>query len=140
MKIFVDTDILLDFLGDRRPYSKFALALFREADQNDLKLCISANSITTAYYILTKLSTEKKARALITELLEILLIVPVDKGILKLAFSSEFKDVEDSVQHYSALASGNIEFIVTRNLRDYRLSLLPVVGPEEMVNRLGLKI
>lgn len=140
MNIFLDTDILLDFLGDRRPFSKFALALFKEAENNDLKLYTSANSITTTYYILTKLSTEKNARTLITELIDVLQIIPVDKGILKLAFSSEFKDVEDSVQHYSALASGNIDFIVTRNLRDYRLSLLPVAGPEEMVNRLGLKI
>jgi predicted nucleic acid-binding protein len=129
--VFLDTDILIDFLGDRKPFSKFALAIFVAGYNQKLRLHTSSNSITIAYYILSKQVSENKARELIMNLMERMNIVSVSQSILKNAFSSEFKDVEDAVQFFSAITIENMDCIVTRNLKDFKKSTLPVLSSEE---------
>ncbi len=130
--IFIDTDIILDFLGDRKPFAKFAVEIFIKADKKEIILYTSNNSITTSYYLLCKLTDEKKARSLLFGIMEYINIIPVTDKILKLAIKSDFKDFEDAVQHYCALTIDNIEFIITRNLNDYKKSQIPVIGPEQL--------
>jgi hypothetical protein len=131
--IFLDTDILLDFLGDRKPFSKFALQLFVNAHQKKVRLHCSANSITTAYYILSKLTTKKQARNLVLALMNQADIIPVSDNILKNAFDSDFDDVEDAVQFFCALTVKNMQCIITRNIKDYKKSTLPVLSSEEFL-------
>lgn len=88
--IFLDTDILIDFLGDRKPFSRFALTIFLNGHHKKIKLHTSANSITTAYYILGKHTTEKHARELVLGLINQVTIIPVTEDILANAFSSRF--------------------------------------------------
>lgn len=135
MKIFLDTDILPDFLGDRKPFSKFALEQFLNSHYKKVNLYISGNSITTAYYILSKLSSEKKARELVIDLMKQVKIVPLSENILTSAFRSEFNDV-DAVQFYSALTIEEIRYIVTRNIKDYKKSTIPVLSSEEVLLKL----
>jgi hypothetical protein len=132
-EIFLDTDIILDFLGDRKPFSKFALHLFVDAHQKKLKLYCSGNSITTAYYILGKLTTEKQARELVLGLMNQVNILSVSDSILKSAFGSSFNDVEDAVQFFCACTVKNIQCIVTRNIKDYKRSTIPVYSSEEFL-------
>jgi predicted nucleic acid-binding protein len=131
--IFIDTDIILDFLGDRKPFSKHAKYIFLQAHKGAAKLYTSGNTITTAYYILCKLTEEKKARKLIVELLEFIAILPVTDKILKTALNSDFRDYEDAVQHFCALTEYKISLIVTRNLKDYKNSQIEVIAPDEFV-------
>lgn len=128
---FLDTDILLDFLGKREPFAKHAAGIFIGAFRKKYSLYTSSNSITTAYYILCKDLAEKKARSLVEELVEHINIIPVTDRILVSAFRSSFADFEDAVQHFAALTNERIEFIVTRNIRDYRHSQVKVIGPEQ---------
>ena len=83
--IFIDTDIILDFLGDRKPFSKHASLIFINAEQKEFKLYTSSNSITTAYYILCKLTDEQHARNLIAGLFEYVTVIAVTETILKQA-------------------------------------------------------
>jgi len=132
--IFVDTDVILDFLGNRKPFSKSALRIFLLAEQKQLILHTSSNSITTAYYLLCKVTTDAQARELISGLLDIIRIIPVTHKVLTQATQSDFKDFEDAVQHFSALTIDEINLIVTRNLKDYSKSKIPVSGPEMIFN------
>ncbi|MEQ8303230.1 MAG: PIN domain-containing protein [Cyclobacteriaceae bacterium] len=129
--VFLDTDILIDFLGDRKPFSKFALSIFVAGYSKTINIYTSSNSITIAYYILAKQVSENKARELVLSLMERLNVIAVSESILKNAFSSEFRDVEDAVQFFSALTVERIDCIVTRNIRDYKKSTLPVLSSEE---------
>lgn len=131
--IFLDTDILIDFVGDRKPFSRFALAIFLSAYNKKVKVYTSGNSITTAYYILGKQTTEKHARELIMDLMNQIMIIPVTESISKKAFSSNFTDVEDGVQFFSALTISDMYCIVTRNIRDYKKSTIPVFSSEELL-------
>ncbi len=130
--IFLDTDIIIDFLGDRRPFSKFAAQIFVGAHNGKFRLHTSSNSVTTAYYILSKNVDDKKARSLITDLLDFIQVIPVTEKILRHALNSDFSDFEDAVQHYSALTIDKIKFIITRNLRDYKKSQIKAISPEQL--------
>lgn len=131
--LFLDTDILIDFLGDRKPFSKFSAQLFIKGQKKKYKLYTSGNSITTAYYILCKSLSERTVRELIPTLLKHVELIPINEKVLLEAVQSDFKDFEDAVQHASALTENRIKCIVTRNLRDYKKSKLTVLSPEEML-------
>lgn len=130
--LFLDTDVILDFLGDRRPFSRFAARIFKDAHAGKFQLFTSANSINTAYYILCKSVEDKKSRLLISELLEFIKVIPVTDRILNHALKSHFTDFEDAVQHESAISVHSIKFIVTRNLRDYKKGRIKAIGPEQL--------
>ncbi len=131
--IFLDTDILIDFLADRKPFSRFALTIFLNAYNKRIKVYTSGNSITTAYYMLGKQTTEKHSRELIIDLMNQITIIPLTENVLKNAFSSNFTDVEDAVQFFSALTVSNMYCIVTRNIKDYKKSTIPVFSSEELL-------
>jgi predicted nucleic acid-binding protein len=133
MKIFLDTDVILDFLGDRKPFSKHAATIFSLAYRKQLQLFTSSNSITTTYYLLSKIASEKQSRRLVMGLLKYMSVVPVTEKILIEALNSLFRDFEDGVQHFSALSHPELKVIVTRNLRDYSKSTLQVKSPEEFL-------
>jgi predicted nucleic acid-binding protein len=132
-KVFLDTDIILDFLGDRKPFSQAALKIFLAGHNKQIALYTSSNSITTAYYILCKLTSEKRSRELITDLLGHITIIPVTHSTLESAFTSSFKDVEDAVQFYTALTTSEMDCIVTRNIKDYKRSTLTVISSDEFI-------
>lgn len=133
MNIFLDTDILLDFLGKRHPFAKHAFSIFSATHLKKISLHTSSNSITTCYYILAQHSTTKEARGLVLDLLGEISIIPITEDILWRGFSSGFTDAEDGVQHFAALSVDSISCIVTRNIKDYKLSKLPVYSSEEFV-------
>ena len=131
-RYFLDTNILLDFLGDRRPFSKYALQIMNKGRLGEWELWSSDNSITTCYYILEQKIGSKSAKEKIGQLLQFLSIQPVGKADLQAALASKFKDFEDGVQHVCALNIDGLDAIITRNRKDFKESQLPVLGPEEL--------
>jgi predicted nucleic acid-binding protein len=131
-KYFLDTNILLDFLGNRQPFGKYALQILNKGRLKEWELWTSDNSITTSYYIIEREIGEKDARLKIGKLLNYIEIQPVGKPALQTALVSKFKDFEDGVQHFCALSIENIEGFVTRNHKDYKHSQIKVYSPEEL--------
>lgn len=132
-KVFVDTNILVDLIADRKPYSKFAIELFSRAESGSIKLYASSHSIATTYYLLKKYLDEKKLREVIYHLTDFLNIVPVDADILRKSLKSKHKDFEDGIQILAASTIPKIDCIVTRNIRDYKDSNIPVYAPDEVM-------
>ncbi|MFC2119406.1 type II toxin-antitoxin system VapC family toxin [Bacteroidota bacterium] len=129
-RILVDTNIVLDLLAGRKPFLKYAAKLFTEADQNKIKLYVSALSIANIHYMLSRLKSEKEARKILNKFKVLVSIVALDKKILDLSLSSEFKDFEDAIQYFSALEINAVS-IITRNLQNYKTSKIPVQTAEE---------
>lgn len=123
---FVDTDVIIDFLGQRKPFSNNAANLFLKAQNKEIKLYTSSNSITTSYYILCKTLKEKEVREIIPLLLKYLQVVPVTEKNIIDAAQSQIKDFEDAVQQSCALNESKISCIITRNLKDYTKSKISV--------------
>jgi predicted nucleic acid-binding protein len=128
--VFIDTDVIVDFLTDRKPFSLESAKIFSLIDQKKIKGCVSSLSFSNLYYVLRKFGTHKKVINSLRELSELVDILKVDSEIIKSALTSDFKDFEDSIQYFAAQEQKKVDCIITRNIKDYKDSSLPVMTPE----------
>ena len=135
-QIFIDTNVIIDFLADKSPFSEYAAILFQLAKEKKIKIFISAVSFNNTYYILRKVTSHKKALSLISEIEDYVGIQETNRKILRKAIKSNFNDFEDAIQYYSAIELGAIDIITTRDLKDFKKSELPVLSPETTVKLL----
>ena len=133
MKIFLDTNIIVDLLSDRQPFSKYAIQIFQKAENNEIQLYTSSHSIATTHYLLKKYLEEKELRNVIYDLLEYLTVIAVDVDIIKKGLRTNHKDYEDAIQILCASSVQNIDYIVTRNTKDFKTSEIPVLNPDEII-------
>jgi predicted nucleic acid-binding protein len=134
--IFLDTNVIIDFLADRRPFSLLAAKIFNYSLQGKVKVFISAVSYNNIYYILRQSLTNRETIKLLDELCEMTEIADVTKAIIKKSLKTNFKDFEDAIQYNCALSINKIDFIVTRDTKDFKNSVLPVLTPEEAFSSL----
>ena len=131
--VFIDTDVIVDFLTDRKPFSLESAKIFSLIDQKKIKGCVSSLSFSNLYYVLRKFGTHKKVINSLQELSELVDILKVDSEIIKSALTSDFKDFEDAIQYYTAISNNKLDAIITRNIADFKLSTLPVFSPDEAI-------
>lgn len=129
-KLFLDTDVIIDFLVDREPFASFSSRIFDLAEKGVVKVYISSLSVNNIYYITRKLTGEKKAIGIIRELTSIVDILEVGKKEISVALSSGFKDFEGALQHATAIQLKGIKALLTRNIKDYRKSQIAIFTPE----------
>ena len=127
--LFIDTDVIIDFLIDRKPHSREAAVIFTLIDQRKLKGFVSSLSFSNLYYVLKKFESHAKVISKLDKLAELVSILKVEEQTIKSALSSSFVDFEDSIQYYSAFDSKKIDVIITRNTRDYKNSKIPIMTP-----------
>ncbi len=130
--IFVDTNIIIDLIADREPCSKYAIALFSEAEKKKVKLYTSSHAIATTHYLLKKYTEEKKLRQILLELSTYLQIIPIDADIIRKGLKSKHKDFEDALQILCAGSIQKMDCIVTRNIKDFKDADIPVISPEKL--------
>lgn len=135
-KVFLDTNIIVDLIADRKPFSKHAVEIFNRAEEKKIKLFTSSHSIATTHYLMKKYLDEKTLRDVLYNLLDYLTIAPVDLDVLKKGLRSKHKDFEDAIQVLCASTIEKIDCIVTRNTRDFRDCEIPVLTPDELCIRL----
>src|SRR3990167_8992638 len=102
MKILYDTNIVLDLFLERAPYVNDALKLFNYLENGTIKGFLCATTITTLEYLLNKTLKTKKANEIISVLLKLFEIAPVNRLVLEEALSVSFHDFEDAVLYQSA--------------------------------------
>jgi predicted nucleic acid-binding protein len=135
-KIFVDTNIIVDLIADRKPYSKFAIDIFKNAEDKKVQLFTSSHSIATTHYLLKKFIGEEELRKIIYNLLDYIHVIPVDMDVIKKGLKSKHKDFEDAIQIICAYKIEKIDCIVTRNIKDFRGAEIPVFTPDELIQKL----
>lgn len=129
-KVFLDTNILLDLLLERKEFLRPALQIFSKADLGELRLFISALSFANAYYILFKATGDEAARKELRKIEAIVSILDLNGKSIKLSLNdADYKDFEDGLQYYAAL-EGKVDVILTRNLKDFKNSKIPVLTPD----------
>lgn len=131
-RIFVDTNIVIDLLAKRQEYEATA-EMFSLGDKGDLTIIVSSLSFSHLQYILRKILKDKTLPAL-RDLELIVTIASVDEKVIKLALNDDdFKDFEDAIQYYSAIESES-EIIITRNLKDFKKSRIPVMTSSQLIS------
>jgi predicted nucleic acid-binding protein len=109
MKIFVDTNVLLDVLARREPFYSASAEVWSLTESGTIQGCISAISFNNIYYVVRKTAGKCKA----DKALRILPVAP-DTLILNQAIDSTMDDFEDAIQFYSAIRA-RAECLITRN-------------------------
>lgn len=128
-KLFIDSDVVIDYFTDREPHVNPASELFELSENGEVELFLSAVSVNNIYYIVRKYLGHKKTLSVIELLLEMTNVVGTSKQELIQALQNNFKDFEDSIQYSTALKVNGLDAIVTRNVKDYRNASVPVLTP-----------
>jgi len=132
-KLFIDTNIVIDLLSRRAPYFEASAMLFSLADKKQIELTISSLSIANTSYVLLMQMDAGRAKSILRKLRLIVTILPLDDKIVGLALNDEyFSDFEDALQYYTALENGQ-DLIITRNLKDFKHSKLPVMTAQQFI-------
>ena len=126
-RIFLDTNIVIDFLGKRDPFYEPAAKILTLADNRKIKIFTSPTTISTTYYILTKFEDSQTALEKIGKFRLLCDISIMNSEVIDKAISSKFKDFEDAMQYFSAIAT-NCDLIITRNEKDFKSALIPVLN------------
>jgi len=139
MKIFIDTNILIDLLIKRQPFYTSVAKIFDTAFKKKDKIVISNLSIVNAHYVVKKIEgvQEKALRTALHNICTTCEIAPLNIGVTVKSLISAFKDFEDATQYYCALENA-CDVIVTNNEKDFKLSSLPVMNSMEfLISYLG---
>lgn len=132
-RVFLDSDVVLDFLTKREPFVMESMRIFEFASRRELKIYISSLSINNIHYIVSKLETAEKSKRQIRILLNLVEILPVAKSTIEKALLSDFSDFEDGLQNFCA-EEGGLNILITRNVRDYKRSQLAIFTPKEFLS------
>ena len=131
-RVFSDTNIIVDLIADRKPFSKYSIEIFKKAEAKKIKLYTSSHSIQTTHYLLKKYLEQKLLRDVLNNLLDYITVIAVDSDIIKKGLRSKDRDFEDSIQILCASTVEKMDCIVTRNIKDFRESEILVLTPDEL--------
>ncbi len=139
MKVFLDTNIVIDFLSGREPFADDAIALFQLADNHEIDIQVSDLTVINVVYVLRRLHYDmsdildafNNIRPLIT-------IVSIGESVIDQCLQHKSNDFEDEAQYFSAINAG-ADYIVTRNKKDFDFGDDAVVTPKELFNRLNIE-
>ena len=129
--VLIDTDVLLDFYLDRKPFSEDSLQLLLKCEQKQFRAFITPVIVANTYYILQRHATHLYVVERLQILLDTISVLAMDQKQVLAALESKFTDFEDALQYFSAVNSNKIDAIITRNIKDFKKSALPVFTPQE---------
>ena len=133
MRILLDTNIILDIALRREPHFTFSVQAFKAIDNKIIFGFVTATTITDIYYIAKREKGHQIALDFISNLIEIIDIIGIDRNIIIKSLVSQISDFEDAIQSISSLLN-NIDYIITRNQKDFSKSDIKALTPVEFVN------
>ena len=135
MRILVDTNVILDVLCNRAEFVEASSDVWKRCELEQIEGYISALTVPNIVYILRKELDPQKTEQLIGQLAMIFDIVDLKSADLKSAAEKYNSDYEDAVQICQAERI-KADFIVTRNIRDFKDSKVPALKPSELLERI----
>ena len=124
MKIFLDTNIIIDLVLNRHPWVRYELVLLELSRQKKLSLAVSDISFLNLAYAVRKV---------MTDLLKYMNVAAAGESVIRSAVSLRWKDMEDCVQYLTARNEG-ADYIITRDLTGFSSSDIPVMTPVEFLS------
>ena len=132
-KLLIDTNIVLDLLAKREPFYPDSAKLFSLADKKQVKLTVSSLTIANTHYTLMKVKNVAESKSILRRLKLIVDVLSLDNKVISLALNdTEFEDFEDGIQYFTAIEN-NIDIIITRNLKDFKKSIIPVMTSSQFL-------
>lgn len=135
-KAFIVSDVLLDVLANQKSFVQYSSLILELGLKKKLDLYTSAICFANIYYVLVKQLGKTSAKQKMAKLKTFISISPTTDQAITQALASSFPDLEDGIQHYTA-ADNNLDFIITRNIKDFKSAIIPVFTPEEYLASLN---
>lgn len=133
MKVFLDTNVIADYLLAREPFYEDAINIFLMGNAGVVELLACDISFPNLAYITRKDFSKDAFYEKIEHLSRAIQITSVGAQLIELAVRERWDDFEDCIQYLSASRS-DADCIVTRNTEDFRLSEIPVFTPTEFID------
>lgn len=134
-KLFLDTNVVIDLLGERESFYESAAKIATLADKGKIQIYVSALTYSTVYYLLARFENSDIVKEKIRKFKVIADTSDLTDKIVDKGLASKFSDFEDSLQYYCALKV-DCNIIITRNGKDFKESDIPVLTPDEYLNSL----
>jgi predicted nucleic acid-binding protein len=131
-RVYLDTNVMLDLLGERDPFYTSIAQIATLADQKKLQIVVSPISFATVNYFLSKFEGVSVAKDKLRKFKVLCEIAVINETIIEKGLNANFEDFEDSLQYFCALEA-DCAVIITRNAKDFKNALLPVMSAEEFI-------
>jgi predicted nucleic acid-binding protein len=131
-RALIDLNVILDVLQRREPFYATSARVLACAEEGLIVGWIAAHSVTTLFYLIARHQSAERARVVIGELLSLLSVAAVDQAVIEQALTLPYADSEDAVQMVAAIQAG-AQYLVTRDLQNYRAGPLPAIQPAELL-------
>ena len=138
MRVLVDTNVVLDVLLERRPFSEAAAQVFALVEESRIEGFLCATTLTTVDDLLGQALAPAKAREALQRLLNLFEIAPVNRPVLEQALRRGIADFEDAVLEQAGRLVA-VDAITTRNVRDFGKSTVTVFDPLELISTVKAK-
>ncbi|MGN6602022.1 MAG: type II toxin-antitoxin system VapC family toxin [Ginsengibacter sp.] len=133
-KIFFDANVLIDLINAANGLNKQTIFLFSQLEKEKKVFYCSPTSFSITYYFLGKIIKNKKLlNSKIVDLFSNFVFTKENSEIMNDVMNSQFKDLEDALQYFSALDS-DVDFIITKNFYDFDKPSIPVYHPLHFIN------
>jgi predicted nucleic acid-binding protein len=134
-RIFLETNVMLDFLGERIPCYDSIARVISFLESNKFTIIVSPISYAIVSYFLSKSEGDRIAVEKLRKFKVISDVCIIDEQTIEKGLNSDFSDFEDALQFYNAVEF-NCDIILTRNAKDFKKATLPVMSPDEFLNSL----
>ena len=138
MKVFLDANIIIDVVQNRTDFVEESSKVLQSGLEGFIDLCASDVTFTTVSFYARKQRTTEQLYEIMQSLRDFIDVVPTGRIAIDWALQRKAKDFEDSVQYYAALRAG-VDYIVSRNVRDYPFDDIPVVTPQDFFSIMGFE-
>ena len=131
--VFIDTNVLLDFLLNREG-TELARRILCMGYDHICSLYVSSLAFSHIAYIMRKVAKGEALYDILETLREMVHIAAVDETVIANAIRLRTADFEDDIQYYSAKQIGAC-VIVTNNTKDFIFSDIEVLKPSAFLQR-----
>lgn len=132
ISVLIDLNVILDVLQRREPFYATSARVLACAEASLIEGRVAAHSLTTLFYLLARYQSAGQARVILSELLSFLSVAAVDQAVIEQALNLPYRDFEDAVQMMAAVQTST-QYLVTRNVQDFKAGPLPVLHPAELL-------
>ena len=133
MRLLFDTNIILDIALMRIPHYQYSASIFSLIDNKKIVDFITATTITDIYYIAKKEKGHTISINFIKSLIQVVDVIGIDKETILQALSSKVFDFEDAIQSEASKINA-IDYIITRNIKDFEQSEIPAMMPYDFLS------
>lgn len=131
-RVLFDSDVIIDVMANRQPFIVDSAQALNTVATLHIEGYVAGHAVTNIFYILRRQLGVSVTLDILTKLLGKLKVASVTDAVIHSALQTKMTDFEDAVTSEAAFAI-NLDFIVTRNTKDYINSPIPAILPERLL-------